>query len=142
MTFILPVRLGDGSDAVLEIEADRDEQGHDLNLIARDGNRLSPAAFTLAAAMDNVVPVLDRIITRVRQTARRPDEIAVELGLKIGGEHGVILTKGTAEANVKLTVKWISGDSRRAGAPPTSEDEDTPRNISADASGASDGRAL
>lgn len=126
MTVILPVPLGDGSDAVLEIEADLDEQGHDLHLVARDGNRLPPAAFTLAAAMDKVVPVLDRIFTRVRQTGRRPDEIGVEIGLKIGGEHGVILTKGTAEANVKLTVKWFADSSRLADDPAESQDPPAP----------------
>jgi len=127
MTVILPVPLGDGSDAVLEIEADLDEQGHDLHLVARDGNRLPPAAFTLAAAMDKIVPVLDRIITRVRRTGSRPDEVGVEVGLKIGGEHGVILTKGTAEANVKLTVKWYAGsrpanDQAEPGNAPTPDD--------------------
>jgi hypothetical protein len=122
LTVILPVPLGDGSDELIEIEADFDEQDPELQLVARDdGRRLPPSAFSLAAAMDKVVPVLDRIIGRVRHTGRRPDEIAVELGLKIGGEHGVILTKGTAEANVKLTVKWFAA---RHPAEPDASGED------------------
>ena len=38
-----------------------------------------------------------------------PDRIALQFGLQIGGEAGVpFVTKGTAQANVSVTVEWTA----------------------------------
>jgi hypothetical protein len=38
--------------------------------------------------------------------ARSPDECGVEFGLKLGGETGVIVAKGTAEVNFLVKLTW------------------------------------
>jgi hypothetical protein len=38
--------------------------------------------------------------------ASKPDNFEVEFGVKLGGETGIILAKGTAEVNLKITLKW------------------------------------
>ncbi|MDJ0902165.1 MAG: CU044_2847 family protein [Xenococcus sp. MO_188.B8] len=39
-----------------------------------------------------------------------PDKIQLEFGLQAGGETGVpFVTKGTAQANVKVTIEWDLG---------------------------------
>ena len=38
-----------------------------------------------------------------------PDEAEVEFGLKMGGETGVIIAKGTAEVNFVIRMSWKSG---------------------------------
>lgn len=35
-----------------------------------------------------------------------PDETAIEFGLKIGGETGVIIANGTAEVNFTVRMSW------------------------------------
>jgi hypothetical protein len=35
-----------------------------------------------------------------------PDEAEVEFGLKIGGETGVVIAKGTAEVNFVIRMSW------------------------------------
>jgi len=36
-----------------------------------------------------------------------PDKVTLEFGLQLGGEAGVpFVTKGTAQANVKVTIEW------------------------------------
>jgi hypothetical protein len=35
-----------------------------------------------------------------------PDQTVVEFGLKVGGETGMIIAKGTAEVNFKVTMSW------------------------------------
>ncbi len=36
-----------------------------------------------------------------------PDKLTLEFGLQLGGEAGVpFVTKGTAQANVKVTIEW------------------------------------
>ena len=40
-------------------------------------------------------------------TGLAPDKVALEFGLQLGGEAGVpFVTKGTAQANVKVTIEW------------------------------------
>jgi len=41
-----------------------------------------------------------------RLVASSPDHFSVEFGVKLGGETGVILAKGTAEVNLKVTMTW------------------------------------
>jgi len=36
----------------------------------------------------------------------QPDEMEIEFGLKVGGESGVIIAKGTAEVNFAVRVLW------------------------------------
>jgi hypothetical protein len=38
--------------------------------------------------------------------ASMPDHFTVEFGVKLGGETGIILAKGTAEVNLKVTMIW------------------------------------
>ena len=35
-----------------------------------------------------------------------PEHFVVEFGVKLGGEAGIILAKGTAEVNLKITMTW------------------------------------
>ena len=38
--------------------------------------------------------------------ASAPEHFTVEFGVKLGGETGIILAKGTAEVNLKITMTW------------------------------------
>ncbi|MEU7906851.1 CU044_2847 family protein [Actinoplanes sp. NPDC049118] len=105
---VLSIPIGDGSDDRISVEATLDEQDEGVQLAAATG-RAARLTYSLNSALQQVIPTLDTILSRVRESRLSPDEIALEFGLKIGGEHGIILTKGTAEANIKLTVKWRSG---------------------------------
>jgi hypothetical protein len=106
---VLSVPIGDGNDGWLDVEATLDEQDEGVQLAAATGRLARVTSYSLSSALSNVVPTIDTIVSRVRESRLAPDEVALEFGIKIGGEHGVILTKGTAEANIKLTVKWRSG---------------------------------
>jgi hypothetical protein len=48
------------------------------------------------------------LLTAVREklVAAGPDSFEVEFGVKLGGETGIILAKGTAEVNLKITMGW------------------------------------
>lgn len=106
---VLSVPIGDGSDGWLDVEAALEEQSDGVQLAAGPGRLARVTSYSLSSALKNVVPTIDAVLSRVRESRLAPDEVSLEFGLKIGGEHGMILTKGTAEANMKLTVKWRSG---------------------------------
>jgi hypothetical protein len=107
---LLRVPVGDGSGDFVEIQVARAELG-DLSesgvvLASDDGSRFEAAGFTLASAMDKVMPALRVILDRLRAGVHSPDEITMNLGLQIGGEAGVFFARGTVEATVAVSMTW------------------------------------
>ncbi|MBQ1010816.1 hypothetical protein KBX53_07620 [Micromonospora sp. M51] len=103
-TVLLKVPVAEGSDEYVEVEVDRGDLAG-IELAAADDGRGQWAATTLTASLERVLPALRTVIGRLRSAAA-PDEISVELGLAIGGETGLIFTKGTTEATFTVNVTW------------------------------------
>ena len=114
----------DGAYVIFEVDPADLEDGS-VQLVADDGSRLNKATSTLTEAFSRVEPAIEVIVSRLRNAA--PDEITVDFGLKMGGEAGLIWAKGTAEANIAVSVTWKRGaarDSRddKGDTPPESGD--------------------
>lgn len=90
--------------AVLIVEASPEDIGEDLIMASPPGEVAAKAARSLAQSLDQLEPLLTAI--RERLVASRPDSFEVEFGVKFGGETGIILAKGTAEVNLKITLAW------------------------------------
>jgi Trypsin-co-occurring domain 1 len=103
---LIRVPIGDGSDDFIEAEVDTRELGESVRLTADAGLDPVTAPFTLASSVDRVMPALSKILAQLRSAAHAPDEVGMELGLKIGGETGLIFAKGTAEATFTLKLAW------------------------------------
>jgi Trypsin-co-occurring domain 1 len=86
-----------GSDEVLVFEVDRGEISDDLVLASpQPGQIAARAQVTLDEALEKLKPSLRKAVHLLKEMA---SETEVEFGLKIGGETGVIVAKGTAEVN-------------------------------------------
>lgn len=108
MTYL--VGLPDGED-MLVFEVDRTEVSDDLVLASQaSGIVADRARVTLDDALSKLKPSMQKVIHALR--AMSPDEASVEFGLKVGGETGLIVAKGTAEVNFIVRMSW-----RRADAP-------------------------
>jgi NTP-dependent ternary system trypsin peptidase co-occuring protein len=103
---LLRVPVEEGSDEYVEVEISPDELEDSVQLASRVGDGVARAAFSLGAALDRVMPALRTVLSRLRETEHAPDEIGMQLGLKVGGEQGLIFTKGTAEATFTLSLTW------------------------------------
>ncbi|MEU3741872.1 MULTISPECIES: CU044_2847 family protein [unclassified Streptomyces] len=99
----LTMMLGDSSEAVAVFETDADLDGADLELAAGDG-LLARTRMSLHEALEQVKPTLAMVAETLRELG--PDEAEVEFGLKMGGETGVIIAKGTAEVNFAVRLTW------------------------------------
>lgn len=112
-TVLLKVPVGDGTDDVVEVQVNRSdlvaptESG--VVLAADSGGRFEAAGYTLAGAMDRVLPALRTILGRIRDGVHAPDEITMDVGLLLGGETGFIVAKGTAEASIAVRMTWRRG---------------------------------
>lgn len=99
----MSVPLADGSEVLVAV--DRGDVPDDLVLAGADPLKVAArAAETLEQLLEKITPTVHAVSEWVR--ARSPDECGVEFGLKLGGETGVIVAKGTAEVNFVVKLTW------------------------------------
>jgi hypothetical protein len=107
---LLKVPVDEGSDEFVEVQVSRAELlslgESGVVLASADSSRFEATAFSLSSAIDQIMPALRVILSRLRNGVHSPDEITMELGLQIGGEAGVFFAKGTSEATVAVTMTW------------------------------------
>jgi hypothetical protein len=100
----IPINDGEGGAVVL-VESDQRDIPGGLTLASPDpGQAAVVASRSLATSLEHLEPVLRTV--RDKLAASAPEHFSVEFGIKLGGETGVILAKGTAEVNLKITMTW------------------------------------
>ena len=106
MTVLIQVPLDDTEDgAMVLVEADRGDIPGGLALASPDPGQVAAVAVrSLSASLERLEPVLRTVKDKL--VASAPEHFTVEFGVKLGGETGVILAKGTAEVNLKITMTW------------------------------------
>jgi hypothetical protein len=99
---LLEVPVGDGTSSLLVEAAPADVHGGVV--LASPGEAAAKATRTLAESLGHLEP----LIRTVKDTlvASGPEAFEVKFGVKIGGETGIILAKGTAEVNLEITMRW------------------------------------
>lgn len=100
----LKVPVEDGWLVVEVDDADVPAPADGLALASRGGKIVATAAVSLEEALDRFQPTVKAVVERLRGVG--PDEVTVEFGIKLGGETGVMLAKGTAEVNFKVSLSW------------------------------------
>ena len=107
MTYLLGLPVESGGDDILVFEVERGEVSDDLVLAApAPGQIAARAEVSLEQALWKLKPSLEKLVHLLKELA--PDEAGVDFGLKIGGETGVIVARGTAEVNFAIHISWRS----------------------------------
>ena len=107
MPYLLSLPVDAANDDLLVFEVDRGEVPDDLVLASPEpGQVVAKAQVTLEQALTKLKPGLQKMLHLLKELA--PDEAEVEFGLKVGGETGVIIAKGTAEVNFVIRMSWKS----------------------------------
>ena len=65
------------------------------------------ATQSFEAAINSLSPIANSIVSKLINISNPPDEAAVEFGLTLKADTGVIITKVGAEANFKINLKWV-----------------------------------
>lgn len=95
-TELIPVRLKDGSDVMVEVTL----LGGEEQVGFREN-------FTFESITKNIEAISDHLLMAVK--AVKPNKATIEFGVEFGVESGQItsfLVKGTGNANVKITLEW------------------------------------
>jgi hypothetical protein len=88
------------------VEMDDDQLAGFAPAAVNPGEVALVAAGSLEAAIDRLLPALRSIGARLRTLT--PDELTVELGVKLTAEAGVVVAKAAGEANFTITLKWLT----------------------------------
>jgi Trypsin-co-occurring domain 1 len=104
VALLMSLQVEAGSEEVLVVEVDRSEVSGDLVLASEPGKVAARAQVTLEDALARLKPSLGKVVDLLKDLS--PNQTVVEFGLKLGGETGAIIAKGTAEVNFKVTMSW------------------------------------
>lgn len=106
MTDVIKMPAGDDGDDFLVVEVIEDQPHGGLSLAAppSPGRTLARAQVSLEEAMTRLKPSLQTVTRTLRDLS--PAKAEVEFGIKIGGETGVILAKGTTDVNFVIRLTW------------------------------------
>lgn len=100
----------DGADFVL-VEVDTD--GPDISPVSRSADVIEAATASFGTALGHVRAAASVALARFREMDTRPDEIALEFGVKLTTEAGAVIAKTAAEGHLKVCLTW-----RRPGTEP------------------------
>jgi Trypsin-co-occurring domain 1 len=93
MAMLLEVPVGDGADsATLLVEVDRSDVSELTLATPEPGKAVAKATESFSQSLERLEPLLRTV--KETLAAAAPEKFAVEFGIKLGGETGVILAKG------------------------------------------------
>lgn len=110
---VMRIQIDGASDDYVEVEVDTDSD--EVRPLARNQAEPLLAGTTLSDALDTVRPVLALVVDKLQGVDPAVDEIGVQVGLRVGGETGLLIVRGSAEATFGITMTWR----RRAHDQPT-----------------------
>jgi hypothetical protein len=119
MAALLAVQIGkDPKDKIL-FEAEPVSRGNRVGDPNRTGevtrrgvaDVIQDASQSLEHAMELLSPAAQMIVEKLKSAA--PSEVAVEFGVKLQAEAGIVITKAGSEAHFQITMKWKSAKSSK-----------------------------
>jgi Trypsin-co-occurring domain 1 len=115
VAYLIEVPLEGGDRIVAEVEPELVDG--ELMLASAPGKIAAQARETLEKSLAQLGPALSGMLGTLR--AARPAEMQVQFGIKLGGETGVVVAKGTAEVNFLVTMTWRQDSPARRRGPVT-----------------------
>ena len=100
-TELIPFEAEDGAIFMVEVE--------DNSRTTRSGRGNEPeekAPKRFEKALAPLKSVAGLVMNKIREIKDSPEEVTLEMGVKLTAEAGAVLTKAGGEAHFKLTIKW------------------------------------
>ena len=74
--------------------------------VGRLDDAVEAAEKTFQTALGQVRPAIDSMMMMLEGLTSRPDEISMELGIKLGAKAGAFLASADSEAQFKVALTW------------------------------------
>ncbi|MFF3329288.1 CU044_2847 family protein [Streptomyces sp. NPDC002888] len=120
MADITEFQASDGT--VLRVEVDGSLPSHGdgayepVRRRREGGGAAAAAADTLRQAVDRVRPAAQDVLDSLRAMPQSPDRVALEFGVKLSADAGVVLARAAGEAHFKVLLEWERQPRRTADA--------------------------
>lgn len=101
---LVEYKLEQGGTVLIEVEETEEERGRVP--VARKLEMPEEATKEFEKALDEIRPVVDTIVQKLKDLSSKPDNIGVEFGIKMNTQAGAIIAATGVEANFKITLSW------------------------------------
>ncbi len=99
--------FNNGQSVLVQAEPLTKELGNVKVSKRNGGSEVLDAEKKLNEALEPLKQTTESLFQSFEGMVHRPDEIEVELSIKITAEAGMIITKGSVEGNFKISLKWV-----------------------------------
>lgn len=97
----------DGSKIYIQYDEDESDDLRAVGYIDDIQERTERFKATMASTVRGYSQLVLNTVQQSMSDLRAPSKVTLEFGLQSGGETGIpFVTKGTAQANVKVTIDW------------------------------------
>jgi hypothetical protein len=103
---LVKMDLANGGSVLVEVA---DDSSGRVTRGGRTDDLVASAGASLEHALDQLGPVVQGIVSRLREAADWPDEVAVEFAIKLSADANVIIARSGGEANFKISLHWTRG---------------------------------
>lgn len=93
-------------DQTILVEVEEQPQEGGIERAAKPVETVKRVTETLENVLDRVRDVAETAVGKLTTLASRPEEVAIEFGIKLGTEGGIVIASGSVEANFKVSLKW------------------------------------
>jgi hypothetical protein len=101
---VVEYKLEQGGAVLIEVEETELEKGR-VPVSIKSGVP-EEATKEFEKALDDIRPVADTIVQKLKDLGSKPDNIGIEFGIKMSAQAGAIIAATGMEANFKVTLSW------------------------------------
>lgn len=107
MSKLTEILAPDGSKIYIQYDEEEIDQLQAVGFIDDVAERTEKFKETITNTVKGYAGTMLGAVKSSLTGDQAPDKLQIEFGLQAGGETGVpFVTKGTAQANVKVTIEW------------------------------------
>lgn len=100
---IVKYELEEGGFILVEVEKLEEE----TCIVPAGGEEIfEEATVKFEEALDKIRPVVNSVIQKFTNLSQEPNQIAVEFGLNMNANSGVLIASAGVEANFKINISW------------------------------------
>ncbi|HEY9675848.1 MAG TPA: CU044_2847 family protein [Waterburya sp.] len=97
----------DGEKIYIQYDDEESDELQAVGYIDDINERTERFKSTMVTTVKGYSKIILDTVQKSMADLRSPSKVTMEFGLQAGGETGVpFVTKGTAQANVKVTIEW------------------------------------
>lgn len=91
-----------------------DENEYYEDTFVSDGREINKATIRFSKSLSSIKTVAEAAMDNMLSLPKKPSEFSIEFGLKISGKTNAIIASGSAEGNIKVTIKWSEEKGKKA----------------------------